>query len=42
MLAEAYTVFAEHGYRGSSLDAVARAAGLTRQGILHHFASKQA
>jgi AcrR family transcriptional regulator len=42
ILARAYTVFAEQGFRGSSIDAVARAAGLTRQGVLHHFPSKQA
>ena len=42
ILAEAYAVFAERGYRGSSIDAVGRAAGLTRQGVLHHFSSKQA
>lgn len=42
ILVEAYAVFAERGYRGSSIDAIARAAGLTRQGVLHHFASKQA
>ena len=42
ILSEAYSVFAERGYRGSSIDAVARGAGLTRQGVLHHFASKQA
>jgi AcrR family transcriptional regulator len=42
ILAEAYGVFADRGYRGSSIDAVARAAGLSRQGVLHHFASKQA
>jgi AcrR family transcriptional regulator len=42
ILSRAYSVFAAQGYRGSSIDAVAREAGLTRQGVLHHFPSKQA
>jgi AcrR family transcriptional regulator len=32
--------FAEHGLRDTSLDDVAAAAGVTRQGLLHYFPSK--
>ncbi len=32
--------FAAHGFRGASLDAVAAAVGISRQGVLHHFPSK--
>jgi AcrR family transcriptional regulator len=32
--------FAERGFRGTSLDAVAAAAGVTRQGLLHYFPTK--
>ncbi|NHC46447.1 TetR/AcrR family transcriptional regulator [Motilibacter aurantiacus] len=36
-------VFAERGYRGTSLAAVAeRAGGITAQGVLHHFGTKEA
>ena len=35
-------VFAERGYRGGSLAAVAERVGLTQQGVLHYFASKEA
>ncbi|MFI5915693.1 TetR family transcriptional regulator [Dactylosporangium sp. NPDC051541] len=38
----AATAFAERGYAQTTLDAVARLVGLTRPGILHHFASKEA
>lgn len=33
-------MIAERGYRGTSLDAIARRVGLTRQGVLHYFPSK--
>ena len=36
----AMDAFANHGYRGASLDAIAAAVGLTRQGLLHYFPSK--
>jgi AcrR family transcriptional regulator len=32
--------FAAHGYRGASLNSVADAVGITRQGLLHYFPSK--
>ena len=32
--------FADRGYRGTSLDAVAASAGVTRQGLVHYFPSK--
>ncbi|WP_406472548.1 TetR/AcrR family transcriptional regulator [Streptomyces sp. NBC_01615] len=41
ILAAALAVFAERGYRGASIDAVAERAGLTRQGVLHYFPSKK-
>ena len=33
-------LIAERGYRGVSLDQIAEACGITKQGLLHHFASK--
>ena len=33
-------LIAERGYRGVSLDHIAEACGITKQGLLHHFASK--
>ncbi|WP_338696164.1 TetR/AcrR family transcriptional regulator [Streptomyces sp. Q6] len=35
-------VIAERGYRGASLAAVAERVGLTQQGLLHHFPTKEA
>lgn len=33
-------LLAERGYRGVSLDQIAEACGISKQGLLHHFASK--
>jgi AcrR family transcriptional regulator len=41
ILDAALHVFAERGYRGTSIDAVAERAGLTRQGVLHYYPSKK-
>lgn len=41
VLEAALEVFAERGVRGTSFDAVAERAGLTRQGVLHYFPSKK-
>jgi AcrR family transcriptional regulator len=41
ILVAALEVYAERGYRGTSLDTVAERAGLTRQGLLHYFPSKK-
>jgi AcrR family transcriptional regulator len=41
ILGVAYSIFAERGYRAATVDAIAKAAGLTRAGLLHHFAGKQ-
>ncbi|GAA0462121.1 TetR/AcrR family transcriptional regulator [Streptomyces olivaceiscleroticus] len=35
-------VIAERGYRGASLSAVAERVGITQQGLLHHFPTKEA
>jgi AcrR family transcriptional regulator len=42
ILAAALEVFAERGYRAASLAAVAEKVGLTQQGLLHYFPSKDA
>lgn len=42
ILRAAFEVIAERGYRGASLAAVAERAGLTQQGLLHHYPSKEA
>jgi len=42
ILDAALEVFAERGYRGASLAAVADKVGLTQQGVLHYFPSKDA
>lgn len=42
ILAAAAGLFAEQGYRGTSLDSVAAAVQLTRPGLLHYFPSKEA
>jgi AcrR family transcriptional regulator len=38
----ATTVFRRHGFRRSSIEQAAEAAGLTRQALYHHFDSKEA
>ncbi|GGR89819.1 TetR family transcriptional regulator [Streptomyces humidus] len=38
----ALAVIAERGYRGASMAAVAERVGLTQQGLLHHFPTKDA
>jgi AcrR family transcriptional regulator len=40
VLAAAMDIFSTQGFRGASLDAVADAVGITRQGLLHYFPSK--
>ncbi|MCX3059993.1 TetR/AcrR family transcriptional regulator [Streptomyces beihaiensis] len=42
ILRAALEVIAERGYRGASLAAVAERVGLTQQGLLHHFPTKEA
>ncbi|MFG2730400.1 TetR family transcriptional regulator [Streptomyces canus] len=42
ILAAALEVFAEQGYRGSSLSDIAEGTGVSASGILHHFGSKDA
>ncbi|MEV3861335.1 TetR/AcrR family transcriptional regulator [Streptomyces sp. NPDC050095] len=42
ILRAAVEVIAERGYRGASLAAVAERVGLTQQGLLHHFPTKEA
>jgi AcrR family transcriptional regulator len=42
ILDAALALFAEHGYRATSAAGVAAAVGLTEQGVLHHFPSKDA
>jgi AcrR family transcriptional regulator len=38
----ALSVFRRHGFRRSSIEQAAEAAGLTRQALYHHFSSKEA
>lgn len=40
ILRAATELFAAHGFRGASLDAVAAKVGISRQGVLHYFPSK--
>ncbi|GII25913.1 TetR/AcrR family transcriptional regulator [Planosporangium mesophilum] len=42
ILRAAFALFAERGYRGTSLAAVADRAGLSQPGLLHHFPGKEA
>ncbi|MDX3382279.1 TetR/AcrR family transcriptional regulator [Streptomyces niveiscabiei] len=41
ILEAALEVMAAHGFKGTSIDAVAERAALTRQGVLHYFPSKK-
>src|SRR5262245_34176657 len=41
LLEAALDLFAEHGYAGTSMRALARAAGVRESAIYHHFASKE-
>lgn len=41
ILAEAVGLFAAHGYAGTSLAEIARAAEISKAGLLHHFPSKE-
>lgn len=41
LLEAALAVFARHGYRKTSMDAVAQAAGVSRQGLYLHFPNKE-
>ena len=40
ILDAALTVFSQEGYSGASMDAIAKAAGLTKPTLYHHFPSK--
>ena len=42
ILDAAMGVFRHHGFRRSSIEQAAEAAGLTRQALYHHFKSKEA
>ncbi len=42
ILEEAYRLFVEHGYHGTSLSRLMEATGLSKGAIYHHFSSKEA
>ncbi|GHF32061.1 AcrR family transcriptional regulator [Amycolatopsis bartoniae] len=42
ILDAAHAVFAARGFRAATVDAIARRSELSRAGVLHHFANKQA
>ncbi|MEB3371724.1 TetR/AcrR family transcriptional regulator [Saccharopolyspora mangrovi] len=41
ILREAAELFGRHGFRGASLDEIAKRSGITKQGLLHHFPNKK-
>ena len=41
ILAAAETLFAEHGFEGVSVQAIAARAGVSKSNVFHHFSSKQ-
>lgn len=41
ILAAALEAFAEHGYKGASVHAIAERAGVSKANVFHHFASKE-
>jgi len=41
LIREATRYFGQYGYRGARLSEIARAAGVTEPGLLHHFPSKE-
>ncbi|WP_437773323.1 TetR/AcrR family transcriptional regulator [Arthrobacter sp. KNU40] len=41
IIREAADLFGKRGYRGASLDEIAKASGISKQGLLHHFPSKR-
>jgi len=42
ILEAALDVFSQHGFRGATLDQIAKAAGLSKPNVLYYFASKEA
>ena len=42
ILNAALVVFSQHGFRGSTLDQIAKAAGLSKPNLLYYFPSKEA
>lgn len=42
ILEAALDVFSQNGYRGATVDLIAKAAGLSKQNLLYYFASKEA
>ncbi len=41
ILQGAAQLFGQRGYRGASLDEIAKASGISKQGLLHHFPNKK-
>ncbi|MCB1348353.1 MAG: TetR family transcriptional regulator, partial [Maritimibacter sp.] len=42
ILEAALDVFSQHGFRGATLDQIAKAAGLSKPNVLYYFPSKEA